>query len=148
MEPCFVSHVDIFHWTMCMRKCHIGSQNAVCLPSRYANLALKSPGCDLPESQNAAETASGKQSKGRKRKQVLMSDSDEPGGEESAPDSGSDWSQTGKQAAASSDADHEDDDVSMADDSDDSPAQAGKGQSSSRKRAKPTPVSAHCSAFK
>ncbi|DBA75103.1 TPA: hypothetical protein ACH3X1_010428 [Trebouxia sp. C0004] len=83
------------------------------------------------------KTASGKHSKGRKRKQVLMSESDESGEEESAPDSGSDWSQTGKQAAASSDAD--DDDVSMADDSDDSPAQAGKDQSSSRKRAKPTP---------
>ena len=131
-----------------MRKRHIGSQTAVCLPSWLANLASKSPVCDLPKSQNAAETASGKQSKGRKRKQVLMSESDDSGGEESAPDSGSDWSQTGKQAAASSDADNDDDDVSMADDGDDSPAQAGKGQSSCRKRAKPTPVSASCFAVK
>ncbi|KAL0028206.1 hypothetical protein WJX79_001719 [Trebouxia sp. C0005] len=84
------------------------------------------------------KTASGKQLKGRKRKQVLMSESDDSGGGESDPDSGSDWSQAGKQAA-SSDADNDDDDVSMADHSDDSPAPAGKGQSSSRKRAKPTP---------
>ena len=97
---------------------------------------------------NAAETASGKQSKGRKRKQVLMSDSDDSGAEESAPDSGSDWSQAGKQAAASSHADKDDDDVSMADDIDDSPAQASKGQSSSKKRAKQTPVSALDSALK
>jgi len=119
--PFLIFDVEILYLTMCIRIWHF-------------------------ESQNAAETASGKQSKGRKRKQVLMSESDDSGGDKSAPDSGSDWSQTGKQAAASSDAD--DDDVSMADDSDDSPAQAGKGQSSSRKRAKPTPVSATYFAFK
>ena len=133
---------------MCICKLRTGSQNAVRLPSWFANLALKSSVCDLPKLQNAAETASGKQSKGRKRKQVFMSDSDDSAGEESAADSGSDWSQTGKQAAASSDADNDDDDVSMADDSDDSPAPAGKGQSSIRNCAKPTPVSAHYFAFK
>ena len=78
--------------------------------------------------------ASGQQSKGRKRKQVLMSESDESGGEESPPDSGSDWNQ----AAASSDAADDEDDVSMADD--ESPGIGAKGLSSSKKRKKPAAV--------
>ena len=74
---------------------------------------------------------------------MLMSDSDESGGDESPPDSGSDWSEAGKEAAAEAAeaAAEEDDDVSMAGDSDNSlgSADASKKDSASRKRRKPSP---------
>lgn len=72
-----------------------------------------------------------------------MSDSDESGAEKSAQDSGSDWSQAGKNAAAqAAEADDHDDDFSMADDGEDSPGNtdAGKMGGSSRKRQKPSPL--------
>lgn len=71
-----------------------------------------------------------------------MSESDESGGDESLPDSGSDWSEAGKEAAAeAAEAAAEDDDVSMAGDSDNSPgsADARKKDGASRKRRKPSP---------
>lgn len=78
---------------------------------------------------------------GRKRKQVLMSDSDESGAEKSPQDSGSDWSQAGKTTAAEA-AEAEDDDVSMTDDSEDASGSTGAGKKagSSRKRQKPSPL--------
>lgn len=71
-----------------------------------------------------------------------MSESDESGGDESPPDSGSDWSEAGKEAAAeAAEAAAEEDDVSMAGDSDNSPgsADASKKDGASRKRRKPSP---------
>lgn len=72
-----------------------------------------------------------------------MSDSDESGGDESPLDSGSDWSEAGKEAAAeAAEAAAEDDDVSMAGDSDNSPGSADaskKKDGGSRKRQKPSP---------
>ena len=73
-----------------------------------------------------------------------MSDSDESGGEQSLPDSGSDWSAAGQEAAAeaaeAAAEDDDDDDVSMAD-SDSAPgsADASKQHGQSRKRRKPSP---------
>lgn len=91
--------------------------------------------------QSPSDAESDGSQKGRKRKQVLTSESDDSGGEESPPESGSDWSQVGKQAAASPDADDDDDDdISMIDDSDQSPSNAGKGSASGKKRKKPTPA--------
>lgn len=74
-----------------------------------------------------------------------MSESDESGGEESPPDSGSDWSQAGMEAAAEAAeaaAEDDHDDVSMADDSDIAPgsADASKENGASRKRRKPSPL--------
>lgn len=71
-----------------------------------------------------------------------MSDSDESGGEQSLPDSGSDWSAAGQEAAAEAAeaAAEDDDDVSMAD-SDSAPGSphASKQHGQSRKRRKPSP---------
>ena len=93
---------------------------------------------NLSESHVAAVQAKPKAS-GRKRKQVVMSDSDESGNEESAPDSGSDWSEASKEAAPDGD-----DDVSMADDSDESTGSGSafkKGaRNSKRQKSSPSKV--------
>lgn len=88
----------------------------------------------------AADMPTKAKASARKRKQVLMSESDESGEEESAPDSGSDWSEAGKEAAADPDEAADDDDVSMAGDSDNSPegTTTNRKGSSNRKRQKPS----------
>lgn len=90
---------------------------------------------------DAAAIPASKVASGRKRKQVLMSESDESGAEEFPQDSGSDWSAAGKVAAAEA-AEAAEDDVSMADDSEDTPGSTDAGQKngSSRKRQKPSPL--------
>ena len=80
---------------------------------------------------NAASGKAAQRTQGRKRKQVLISDDEESPGEESSPDSGSDWSQTGKKDAASPDGDDDDDDdVSMADEEEEYPTSSSKPKSS------------------
>ena len=76
---------------------------------------------------------------GQKRKQVVLSESDDPSGEASASDSGSDW---GEKAAQAGDVNDEDDDdaVSMVDSPAGSSDNDAKPEASSRKRKKAAPA--------
>lgn len=80
---------------------------------------------------------SSKSAAGKKRKQVLLSESDEEEAPESASGSGSDWGADGA-AVNAEDGEDEDDAVSMIDSPTDSDqANMKAGGSSSRKRKKP-----------